>query len=123
MPVLQVAPSKVSCEWQVIQSETFQALKANSRNWMPDRRCEFCYRAAMVTVWHAIEPYFLTFGGFAFLVLIVRTACKGVTSARYGGKIYRAESPFSFWFFVVLNLILGFALVGAGIASFFNEGK
>jgi hypothetical protein len=82
-----------------------------------------CYCAAMVTVWHAIAPYFLVFGGFAFLILVVRKANQGVTSARYGGKIYRAKSPFCFWLFVALNLILGVALVAAGVASFFNKGR
>jgi hypothetical protein len=70
------------------------------------------------SLWHAIEPYFFTFGGLAFLVVIARGIVRGETSIRYGGRVYRAESPISFWFFVVLNLLLGLALVGLGIASF-----
>ena len=77
----------------------------------------------MVTVWHATARYILIFGGFAFLILTVREASQGVTSARYGGLIYRAKSPFSFWFFVVLNLILGVAIVGVGVGSFLKEGR
>ena len=81
-----------------------------------------CYRAAMLNSWHAfwhvIEPYVLTFGGLAFLVLIIRGMLKGVTAAKFGGKIYRTTEPIQFWFFAIVNLILGVALVAAGIASF-----
>jgi hypothetical protein len=68
--------------------------------------------------WHAIEPYVYTFGGSAFLVLIVRGMLKGVTAAKFGGRIYRTKEPLQFWFFAIVNLILGAALVLAGIASF-----
>jgi hypothetical protein len=67
--------------------------------------------------WHAIEPYLLTVGGLAFLGLIVRGLFRGFTATKLS-KVYRAESPISFWFFVILNLLLGIAVVGAGIASF-----
>jgi hypothetical protein len=75
---------------------------------------------AMLTVWHSIKPYFLTIAGLFFLLLVARGMVRGETASRYGGKIYRAESPISFWFFFALNLILGIALVGAGIASFYK---
>jgi hypothetical protein len=77
----------------------------------------------MLTVWHAIEPYFFTLGGVAFLVVIARGIVKGETASRYGGRVYRAESPISFWLLVVLNLLLSVALVGVGIASFYNVGR
>jgi len=81
-----------------------------------------CYRAAMLNswhaFWHAIEPYVFTFGGLAFLVLIVRGILKGVIAAKYGGKIYRTKEPIQFWFFAIFNLILGAALVATGVASF-----
>jgi hypothetical protein len=74
----------------------------------------------MLTVWHSIEPYALTTAGVAFLILVARGIVKGETASRYGGKIYRAESPISFWVFVALNLLLGIALLGAGIAGFYK---
>lgn len=69
-------------------------------------------------LWHAIEPYVFTFGGLAFLVLIVRGMLKGVTAAKVGGKIYRAKNPIQFWFFGVMNLILGATIVAIGVGSF-----
>ena len=74
--------------------------------------------AGLYAFWHVSKTSLLTLGGVAFLVLIVRGASKGKTPTRYGGMVYRAESPLSFWFFVVLSLLLGIALVGAGVASF-----
>jgi hypothetical protein len=67
--------------------------------------------------WHATEPYLFAVGSLAFLVLIVRGLFKGFTATKFS-KVYRAESPISFWFFVIFNLLLGVALVGAGLASF-----
>ncbi len=74
--------------------------------------------AGLHALWHAFKASLLTIGGLAFLVLIARGISRGETPLRYGGIVYRAKSPISFWFFVVLSLLLGFAVLGAGISSF-----
>ena len=76
-------------------------------------RATICYRAAMLadlyTFWRVLKAILLTLGGVAFVVLIVRGASKGKTPIRFGGMVYRPESPVSFWFFVVFSLFLGAA--------------
>lgn len=74
--------------------------------------------ALLTATWHVLKASVLTLGGVAFLVLIVRGAFRGETPLRYGGMVCRAQSPLSFWFFVVLSMLLGMELVAAGISSF-----
>jgi lipid-A-disaccharide synthase-like uncharacterized protein len=66
-------------------------------------------------LWNATEAYLLTLGGLAFLVLVVRWALKGVTATKYS-TVNRADSPIAFWFFVVLNGVLGLSLFAGGLA-------
>lgn len=74
----------------------------------------------MHAFWHAIEPYVFTFGALAFLVSIVRGMRRAFTATKVS-KVYRAESPISFWFFVGLNLILGIAILTLGLSLLFSQ--
>jgi hypothetical protein len=80
-----------------------------------------CYRAAMLTSWHAfwhtIEPYYFALLSVFFLVFVVHGLFTGVTYLR-GAKVYRAESPISYWFTIVFALLWGVFGTVIAVAAF-----